>query len=197
MDSIAFCRIFRIDILNAGFIGTGQNYLCWSNLYLADVDLFMLAICTTIAYKDAFKGNFYIGVALSREQFLAFNTKAEEIAKIHFNAIVAENCMKSMYLQPEEGAFFFGDADKFVEYGEKNNMYITGHTLIWHSQTPHWFFKDGKGNDVSLEVLIERMKRHIYTVVGRYRGKIKGWDVVNEAILDNGEKLFFICKYND
>jgi endo-1,4-beta-xylanase len=139
------------------------------------------------ALKDAYKGKFYIGVALSREQFLGFNTKAEEVAKTQFNAIVAENCMKSMYLQPEEGKFFFDDADRFVEFGEKNRMYITGHTLIWHSQTPRWFFRDENGNDVSREVLIERMKKHIHTVVGRYKGKIKGWDVVNEAILDNGE----------
>jgi endo-1,4-beta-xylanase len=137
--------------------------------------------------KDAFKGKFYIGAALNREQFLGFNTKAEEVAKTHFNAIVAENCMKSMYLQPEEGKFFFDDADKFVEFGERNSMYITGHTLIWHSQTPRWFFKDENGNDVSREVLIKRMKKHIHTVVGRYKGRIKGWDVVNEAILDNGE----------
>jgi endo-1,4-beta-xylanase len=95
--------------------------------------------------------------------------------------------MKSMYLQPEEDKFFFDDADRFVEFGEKNNMYITGHTLIWHSQTPRWFFKDENGNDVSREVLIERMKKHIHTVVGHYKGRIKGWDVVNEASLDNGE----------
>ncbi|MDR1169907.1 MAG: endo-1,4-beta-xylanase, partial [Prevotellaceae bacterium] len=82
--------------------------------------------------------------------------------------------------------FFFDDADRFVEFGEKNSMYITGHTLIWHSQTPRWFFKDENGNDVSREVLIERMKKHIHTVVGQYKGRIKGWDVVNEAILDSG-----------
>jgi GH35 family endo-1,4-beta-xylanase len=137
--------------------------------------------------KDAFKGKFYMGTALSREQFLGFNTRAKEIVKMHFNAIVAENCMKSMYLQPEEGKFFFEDSDKFVEFGENNNMYITGHTLIWHSQIPRWFFEDESGNDVSSEILIERMKQHIHAVVGRYKGKIKGWDVVNEAILDNGE----------
>ena len=140
-----------------------------------------------LTLKDAFKDKFYIGTALSREQFLGFNTKAEEVTKTHFNSIVAENCMKSMFLQPKEGEFFFDDADKFVAFGEKNNMHITGHTLIWHSQAPRWFFKDENGEDVSRKVLIERMKNHIYTVVGRYKGKIKGWDVVNEAILDNGE----------
>ncbi len=65
-------------------------------------------------------------------------------------------------------------------------MHITGHCLIWHSQAPRWFFNDSSGNQVSPEVLKERMKKHIYTVVGRYKGKIKGWDVVNEAIEDDG-----------
>ncbi len=140
-----------------------------------------------ITLKDAFNNKFYIGVALNRGQFSGNNTKAEEIIKTQFNAIVAENCMKSMYLQPEKDKFFFDDADKFVAFGEKNHMYMTGHTLIWHSQTPRWFFVDDKGNKVSREILIERMKKYIYTVVGRYKGKIKGWDVVNEAILDNGK----------
>lgn len=137
--------------------------------------------------KDAFKDKFYIGVALNRDQYLGFNKEAEAIVKEHFSSIVAENSMKSGMLQPKEGEFFFDDADKFVAFGEANNMHIIGHTLIWHSQAPLWFFKDEKGNDVSREVLIQRMKDHIYTVVGRYKGRVKGWDVVNEAILDNGE----------
>src|SRR5690606_4843615 len=97
------------------------------------------------------------------------------------------NCMKSMFMQPREGEFYFEDADRFVEYGEKNNMHIVGHTLIWHSQAPKWFFTDNAGNNVSRDVLIERMRKHIHTVVSRYKGRIHGWDVVNEAILDNGE----------
>jgi len=95
--------------------------------------------------------------------------------------------MKSMFLQPREGEFYFEDADRFVKFAEENDMHIVGHTLIWHSQAPKWFFTDKKGNDVSREVLIERMRDHIQTVVTRYKGRIHGWDVVNEAILDNGE----------
>jgi endo-1,4-beta-xylanase len=134
--------------------------------------------------KDALDGKFYIGTALNADQILGKDTAAICVIKENFNAIVAENCMKSGPLQPEEGVFDFSLADKFVEFGESNNMYITGHALIWHAQAPKWFFKDSMGNDVTREVLIERMRNHIYTVVGRYKGRVKGWDVVNEAIDD-------------
>ncbi len=136
--------------------------------------------------KDAFKDKFYFGAAINVNQSSKKDTKAIDVLKEHYNAIVAENCMKSMYLQPEEGKFFFDEADQFVALGEELGMYITGHTLIWHSQAPNWFFTDEKGNDVSREVLIERMRNHITTVVSRYKGRIKGWDVVNETILDDG-----------
>lgn len=137
--------------------------------------------------KEALKDNFYIGTALNLHHVHGIDDAGQEIVKKHFSAIVAENCMKSMYMQPEEGLFFFDDADKFVEFGEQNNMHITGHTLIWHSQAPSWFFTDENGNDVSADLLKERIKKHIHTIVSRYKGRIKGWDVVNEAIEDNGE----------
>lgn len=137
--------------------------------------------------KEAFNGKFYIGTALNKSQIQGKDTASLEIVKNQFDAIVAENSMKSMHIQPKEGEFFFDDADKFVEFGEKNNMFITGHTLIWHSQAPAWFFTDEKGKNVSPEVMKERMKNHITTIVSRYKGRVKGWDVVNEAIEDNGE----------
>lgn len=139
-----------------------------------------------VPLKEAFKDKFRIGVALNNRQIWGRDTAAIKIVKTHFNSIVAENCMKIKSLQPQEGQFQFRDADQFVEFGEKNEMFIIGHTLIWHSQTPDWFFIDAQGNDVSREVLIERMKKHITTVVSRYKGRVKGWDVVNEAILDDG-----------
>ncbi len=138
-----------------------------------------------ISLSDAFEGKFYIGTALSEKQLLN-DSPDLNVVKKHFNAIVAENCMKSEEIQPLEGKFDFTAADKFVEFGKHNNMFITGHTLIWHSQAPDWFFTDSLGNDVSREVMIDRMRNHIHTVVGRYKGIIKGWDVVNEAILDDG-----------
>lgn len=136
--------------------------------------------------KDAFANKFYIGTAMNADQIMGTDSVTVEVIKKNFNAIVAENCMKSGLIQPEEGKFDFELADKFIEFGEKNNMYITGHCLVWHSQAPRWFFTDSLGNDVTPEVLTERMKTHIFTVMGRYKGKIKGWDVVNEAVEDDG-----------
>ena len=136
--------------------------------------------------KDALRGKFYIGTALNNGQITEKDTASVRVVKEQFSAIVAENIMKSGPLQPKEGVFNFTMADKFVEFGEKNHMFITGHTLIWHAQTPNWFFKDSLGKEVSRDVLIERMKKHITTVVGRYKGRVKGWDVVNEALNDDG-----------
>ena len=136
--------------------------------------------------KDVFKGKFYIGTAMNEGQITGRDTAAVRIIQRHFNTITAENCMKCGPLQPVEGMFNFKLSDQFVEFGMQNQMFIVGHNLVWHSQAPKWFFVDEKGNDVSREVLISRMKNHIQTVVGRYKGKVKGWDVVNEAILDDG-----------
>ena len=134
--------------------------------------------------SDAFAGKFYIGTALNADQITGKDSASVKIIKENFNAIVAENCMKSGPMQPEEGVFDFSLADKFVEFGVENNMYIIGHALVWHAQAPRWFFKDSLGNDVTREVLISRMRNHIHTVVGRYKGRVKGWDVVNEVIDD-------------
>ena len=139
-----------------------------------------------VTLKDALKDKFLIGVAMNEAQITEADSSSVAIIKNHFNSITAENCMKSEELQPVEGEFNFKLADQFVKFGEENNMYIIGHTLVWHSQAPKWFFTDATGKDVTREVLIERMKKHINTVVGRYKGKVKGWDVVNEAFEDDG-----------
>ncbi len=109
----------------------------------------------------------------------------------HFNSITAENEMKYSSLQPSEGAFNWTTADKMVEYAYTNGKKIRGHTLVWHNQTPAWVFKDPYDSNkiASRELLLERMETHIKTVVGRYKGKIYAWDVVNEAIPDGGGDL--------
>ncbi|MDR2883125.1 MAG: endo-1,4-beta-xylanase [Alistipes sp.] len=138
------------------------------------------------ALKESLTGRFHIGTALSADHIHERDALADAIIVRHFDAIVPENCMKSGPMQPREGEFFWNDADRFVEYGEKHGMWITGHCLVWHSQAPSWFFTDADGNDVSREVLIERMRSHIHAVVGRYKGRVRGWDVVNEAIMEDG-----------
>lgn len=151
--------------------------------------LAMTAICCTPAekgVKDAFADNFYIGTALNESQIRGLDTEGVATIKKHFNSIVAENCMKSEEIHPEEGVYNFELADKFVEFGEANDMFIIGHCLIWHSQLAAWFPYDENGDLVTPEVLKQRMKDHIATIVTRYKGRIHGWDVVNEAIVENG-----------
>lgn len=136
--------------------------------------------------KEAYKDKFHIGTTLNAWQLMGRQPDEVEVVKENFNSIVAENIMKSARIQPKEGEFDFSLSDEFVKFGEENDMHIHGHTLIWHSQVPDWFFVGEDGNTVSKEVLVQRMKNHIQTVVGRYKGKIHSWDVVNEAIEDDG-----------
>ena len=136
--------------------------------------------------KDAVGDKFLIGVALNVNQSSGVDTSSIKLVKQHFNSIVAENCMKCEVIHPEEDRYDFTLADQFVSFGEKNGMAVIGHCLIWHSQLAPWFCVDEKGNNVTPEVLKQRMEDHITTIVTRYKGRIKGWDVVNEAILEDG-----------
>ncbi len=197
----------------------------------------LLAISTTadaaekpITLKDTFKDHFLVGAAVNRSMVTGgggFRRSAEQTAtdiallKEQFNQITAENDMKWALIHPREGAggYDFGPADAFVNFGLSNNMYLVGHTLVWHSQTPNWVFagtnppptnvtttvtvntnapatnRFGRGGfgpgfgrysgpRASRAELLQRMREHIHTVVGRYKGKVKAWDVVNEAIAD-------------
>lgn len=130
---------------------------------------------------------FLIGAAINNTQTgPECDPRAERALTENFNSIVAENCLKPESLQPTEGNFEWDMADRYVEYGEDRGLNVFGHVLVWHSQTPDWFFKNDNGEDAERDVVIERMRNHIHTVVGRYKGRIKGWDVVNEAIEDDG-----------
>ncbi|WP_075590723.1 endo-1,4-beta-xylanase [Labilibacter marinus] len=135
---------------------------------------------------QTFEGKFLIGTALNTAQVLGEDTSSLKVVGTHFNSIVAENCMKSEVLQPQQGLFDFKQADGLIKQGEQTNSFVVGHTLVWHSQAPAWIFVDKAGNEVSRDTLIERMRTHIATVVGRYKGKVHGWDVVNEALNEDG-----------
>jgi endo-1,4-beta-xylanase len=185
-----------------------------------------------VPLKDAFKDHFMVGTAVNRNMVTGgagFRRSAEQnakdiaLVKAHFNQITAENDMKWQLIHPREGkdGYDFAPADAFVNFGASNNMYLVGHTLVWHSQTPNWVFAGtnpapvvtnaapraaantnapgtnqvGRGRfgggfgryngpRASRDELLQRMREHIHTVVGRYKGKVKSWDVVNEAIAD-------------
>ncbi len=162
-------------------------------LSLIIVTAVMLSACQTPAKKEnpktlktALAQKFYIGTALNSAQIKGVDTASIKVINQHFNSVVAENCMKSEVIHPEKDRYDFLLSDQFVDFGVSNQMFVVGHTLIWHSQIPDWFFIDEQGNEVSKEELIKRMKDHIYSVVGRYKGKVDGWDVVNEAFNDDG-----------
>jgi endo-1,4-beta-xylanase len=136
--------------------------------------------------KDVFAKDFLIGGALNDDVVSGRDPKAAAIAARHFSTATAENVMKWVHIHPEPNKYDFSASDRFVDFGRKNNMFIVGHTLIWHWQTPRWVFQDANGEDVDRDALLAKMKEHIFTVVGHYKGKVKGWDVVNEAIGDDG-----------
>ncbi len=120
--------------------------------------LAMLAACTTKpqqpqTLKDALEGKFLIGSAINEAQIRGLDTRGDSVLFRHFNSIEPENCLKSEELQPEKGVFKWELADKYVDFGEKNNLTVYGHCLIWHSQLPAWFAKNEDGTDVSPEEL--------------------------------------------
>jgi len=136
--------------------------------------------------KDFYKDDFRIGTALSTSTLIKNNETLLALVAREFNAITPENCMKWEPLRPKDKDWDWTAADKFVEFGQKNNMYIVGHNLVWHSQVPEEVFKNEKGGAVSKENLTLKMQDHITTLVSRYKGKIHAWDVANEAVEDDG-----------
>ena len=194
----------------------------------------------TTTLKDAYKDHFYVGVAINRTIATSTAVQADNVNRSmdqvnkdiavvtgQYNQTSPENDLKWALIQPREGpdGYNFGPADAYVNFGVANHMYIVGHTLVWHGQTPNWVFagtnlppgmtnppapaapdanganppggrRMGRGPGggfngprASREELLQRMHDHIATVVGRYKGKIKVWDVVNEALADGGTNI--------
>ncbi|RDV14711.1 1,4-beta-xylanase [Pontibacter diazotrophicus] len=141
---------------------------------------------TPTSLKEAFKDDFYIGAALNHRQVSNNDAQAISLIQEQFNTISPENLLKWESVHPKPDTYNFEPADNFVALGEQHDMFVVGHTLVWHNQTPDWVFEDEQGNPVSKEVLLKRMEDHINAVAGRYSGKIDGWDVVNEALNDDG-----------
>jgi endo-1,4-beta-xylanase len=136
--------------------------------------------------KEVFKDAFVMGTAVNGAIVSGADTQSRDIVVRQFASITPENVMKAGAINPTRGVFNFGPADQFVEFGEKHGMFIVGHTLVWHNQTPAWFFQDESGKPNSSAAQIERMRSHIEAVAGRYKGRVHAWDVVNEVIGDDG-----------
>jgi endo-1,4-beta-xylanase len=136
--------------------------------------------------KDKFGSKFLIGAAVNLGQATGREAGSESLLTLHFSSITAENGLKWGPVHPKEGEYDFEFGDAFVGLGQKMGAFIVGHTLVWHQQTPDWVFQNGEGQFLNQGDLIKRMEDHIATVMGRYKGKIHGWDVVNEAFEDDG-----------
>ena len=130
---------------------------------------------------ETYKKDFLIGTALNNTHILEKDSLANQLIKQQFTAATPENIMKAGIIHPGWDKYNFEMADKIVAYGQKNNIKINAHTLIWHSQLPS-FIREIKSAD-SIKTYFEN---HITTVASRYDGKVLSWDVVNEALNEDG-----------
>jgi len=161
-----------IRILLMGFMTVACNAQIQKNLTSSQED---------VTLKKQFKEDFFVGAAINEEQILEIDKDAVAIIKNEFNTISPENVMKWMYVHPQPNNFYFDHADKYVKFGLDNNMHIVGHALIWHAQIAD--FMNAEKDSTKMMYYLEQ---HIKTMVSRYRGKINTWDVVNEALNEDG-----------
>jgi endo-1,4-beta-xylanase len=139
-----------------------------------------------VALKELMPTGMVVGVAINQRQFDGTDTAAVDLITKQFNQISPENVLKFQLTQPSADRYTFEAADRYVQFGLDRHMQVVGHNLVWHSQTGAWVFQDADGKPADRDTLLARMRDHIRTVVGRYKGKIHGWDVVNEAIDEEG-----------
>jgi GH35 family endo-1,4-beta-xylanase/lysophospholipase L1-like esterase len=138
--------------------------------------------------RGAVNGRFLIGAAVMSRQLDDARTAA--LVARQFDCLTAENEFKPQELEPEPGRFEFAAADKIIDFARQHQMKVIGHNLCWHRQTPKWMFQGPDGRPLSRDEALRNLKAHIDGVVGHFKGKVLGWDVVNEAISDKpGEFL--------
>ena len=143
-----------------------------------------------VGLKDAYKDYFTIGVALNQRNVSDDAQKALVVKQ--FNSVTAENDWKPGEIHPKEGVWNFERADKIADFCRQNGIKMRGHCLCWHSQFADWMFTDKKGKPVKKEVFYQRLREHIHTVVNRYKDVVYAWDVVNEAMADDGRPFEFV-----
>lgn len=134
-----------------------------------------------------FERRFLVGAAIAPSYTLG---REGLLLKKHYNCVTTENVLKMVHVHPEEKRYDWAPADSIADFAEANDMRLRGHTLVWHKQCPEWIFREKDGRRVSRERLLQRLKEHIQTVAGRYRGRVYAWDVVNEAVSDNPAETY-------
>ncbi|MBH0012017.1 MULTISPECIES: endo-1,4-beta-xylanase [unclassified Pseudoalteromonas] len=136
--------------------------------------------------KNTFADSFKMGVAVNQDIVTGKNAAAQSIIAKQFNTVTLENAMKAEVIYPQQGKVDFSGADAFIDFAKQNNMFTVAHTLVWHNQTPDWFFTNSKNEPNTPAEQLEQMRKHIELVAGRYKNKVDAWDVVNEVIADDG-----------
>jgi endo-1,4-beta-xylanase len=134
--------------------------------------------------KDFLADDFPIGCAV--EPLEVVGKPAELLAK-HFSQVTTGNQMKPDAIQPTEGVFDFTRADQIVAFAEANGMKIWGHTLLWHNQTPAWWFLDANGEPLRntrehQRLILGRLEKHVQALAAHYGDRVWAWDVVNEVV---------------
>ena len=144
--------------------------------------------------KEAYKKDFMIGAALNSQQIEEKDSNAAKLVPEQFGVATPENIMKAEIIHPQWGTYNFDLADKMIAYGEKHNILINGHTLVWHSQLPAY-----ARNIKDVDSFKTFFNDHITTIASRYNGKIYSWDVVNEALNEDGtmRRSVFLDKLGD
>jgi endo-1,4-beta-xylanase len=136
--------------------------------------------------KDVMPRGILIGAAVNARQVAGGDAMSSDIVARQFSSISPENALKWGPIHPAADRFAFEQADQFVAFGRDHGLALIGHCLVWHQQTPPWVFAGEGGARAGRDALLARMREHITTVVGRYKGRIRGWDVVNEAVEEDG-----------
>jgi len=163
------------------------TFVEFARRYFGTVSIEPKKIVQIKGLKDYYKDYFTIGAAVTPR---SLKTDEAQLVLQQFNSLTAENAMKMGPIHPLENEYYWKDADSIVAFAKRNGLKMRGHTLVWHNQTPRWLYTDAKGDTVSKEVLLQRLKDHIQTVVKRYKGTIYAWDVVNEVISDNSDEFY-------
>jgi endo-1,4-beta-xylanase len=123
-----------------------------------------------------------IGAAVAHPPLTGEPLYGETLAR-EFSSFTPENEMKWSFIHPQQSQYDFDRVDALVAFAASNNMVVHGHTLVWHNQNPEWLVSGG----FSRSQMIDILRDHVHTVVGRYAGRyLTSWDVVNEAVNDDG-----------
>jgi len=136
--------------------------------------------------KEAYADKFLVGATLGASMFSSSDKRSLDLVEKNFSAITLDNDMKWERINPMPGQYEFDIADKFAKLGVDKDITTVGHVLFWHSQTPDWVFQDDEGNLLTREALLDRMRERAKMFASRYGDRVKIWDVVNEAIEDDG-----------